>query len=178
MAKYVALLRGINVGGAHKVPMADLRRVFEQLGHRDVTTYIQSGNVVFDDGTGDPVRLVESLEAAIADEFGFEVPVVARPAAEVEIAVDANPYAGRADPSRVAIAFLSEAPSEELVASLDAVTEPPDELTALGRELHMLCPDGLGRSALAQAVSALRAAPVATTRNLRTARKLLALAAS
>lgn len=90
MARYVALLRGINVGGKRKVPMADLRTAFEALGYDDVATYIQSGNVVF--RTGDArAGLEAAIEAALDERFGFPVPVVVRSAAQLRGVVEQAP---------------------------------------------------------------------------------------
>src|SRR5712691_11788436 len=95
MTSYVALLRGINVGGRRPVPMDALRGVVESLGHGDVDTYIQSGNVVFDSPSQDARALADELEAALLAEFGFGVEVVVRSAAEMAAIANENPFLAR-----------------------------------------------------------------------------------
>ncbi len=103
MATYVGLLRGVNVGGRNKVSMADLRSLVESLGHTDVTTYIQSGNIVF---TSAKAVAAPTLEAAIKDELGLDVTVVLRTPAELAKVVKANPFA-REDLSKVHVGFMA-----------------------------------------------------------------------
>src|SRR5688572_24083746 len=94
MARYIALLRGINVGGNKKVPMAQLRELMEGLGYTDVATLLQSGNAVFTSKEKNPARVATQLEAAIAREFGFEVAVVIRTRDELAAVIQANPLPG------------------------------------------------------------------------------------
>ena len=112
MSTYVALLRGINVGGHNKIAMATLRDLHGGLGHRNVVTYIQSGNVVFD-ADEDRSDIVGSIETAIAGELGLDVATMLRTADELADAAAANPYAAHADPARVAITFLKTPPSAD-----------------------------------------------------------------
>jgi len=89
---FAALLRGINVGGQRKVPMSDLRALVEDLGHTDVATYIQSGNVVFASKVAEPTTVKAALEARIAKEFGFAVTVILRTHKELTGVLDRNPF--------------------------------------------------------------------------------------
>src|SRR5579862_7736668 len=98
MASHVALVRGINVGGKNKVPMAELREVVTSLGHTEVTTYIQSGNVLFTTAQDDTAKLASALEAAIAQAFGVKSSVVVLSRAELIAILDANPYADEPNP--------------------------------------------------------------------------------
>jgi len=172
---WVALLRGINVSGQRKVPMADLRAVHEGLGHTEVVTYIQSGNVVFD-ADADAVTLRAALEEAIADTFGFAVPVVLRTSEELRRAAAANPYpdAG-ADPQRVATTFLDVAPAADRVEEFDPDVHTPDVCVLDGREVHLFCRSGFGRTRLTNAYLERHFGVAATTRNWRTITKLLEL---
>ncbi|HZE41922.1 MAG TPA: DUF1697 domain-containing protein [Stackebrandtia sp.] len=171
MTRYVALLRGINVGGHNKVPMAELRALFAELGHAGARSYIQSGNVVFDaDEAPEPLRA--KLEAAVAERFDVANPIMLRDRGELEAIVAANPFAGRdLDPKKVTVSFLSGALSggEDLAVPEGMV----EEIVAARRELYVYYPDGLGRTRLDSAFFArrLRGAS-ATVRNWRTVEKL------
>lgn len=172
--RYVALLRGINVGGRTRVAMDDLRRLFADLGYGDVTTYIQSGNVLFDaDGPAAPVAA--AIEEGIASELGLSVTVVLRSAAELDAVVDANPFAGRVpDPSKLHVTFLAAEPA-------GTVEVPPgvaDELAVAGREVYLHCPGGYGRTKLDNGFFERGLGVPATTRTWTTVRKLRDLRAS
>lgn len=175
MTTCIALLRGINVSGRRKVSMADLRALHERLGHRDVATYIQSGNVVFDAET-DAATLTTALERAIAETFGFDVPVVVRTIDELRAAASANPYPGRgADPKRVATAFLAAAPVPERIAGFDPEAHAPDVCVLAGREVHLHCPSGFGRTKLTTTHLERQLGVAATVRNWRTLSALVEL---
>lgn len=175
MTRYAALLRGINVGGHNTVRMPELRSMVESLGHTDVVTYINSGNVVFTSGAGEAGRA--ELEAGIEDrleaELGRRITVLVRSRDELAEAVDANPFPD-AVPNRLLLAFLRTVPDEDQLAAAAAVESGADEFRLLGSTLYLHCPDGMGRSKLAAALSK----PVGdgTSRNLATVRKLVELA--
>jgi uncharacterized protein (DUF1697 family) len=187
MATHVALLRGINVGGKNKVAMADLREVVADLGHADVATYIQSGNVLFspDPGDADTSALAAELAAAIADRLGVSAPVVVLSRDELAAAIAANPFPAEPDPKRVHAVLLSGAPAAEAAGKIDAALERStakgarDELAIVGRTLYLHTPDGFGNSELAAAVLRILASPRAgvtgTARNWATTLKLLDL---
>ena len=175
MTTWIALLRGINVSGRRKVPMADLRALHEGLGHRDVVTYLQSGNVVFDAET-DAATLPTALEGAIADTFGFDVPVVVRTIDELRAAASANPYPGQgADPKHVATAFLAAAPVPERIDGFDPDAYGPDVCVLAGCEVHLHCPSGFGRTKLTTTYLERQLGVVATVRNWRTLSALVEL---
>jgi uncharacterized protein (DUF1697 family) len=110
MTTYVALLRGINVGGKNKIKMADLKACMEALGFQDVRTYIQSGNVIFRTGERSRARLIKQIEAALAETFGYDLPVVVRSAAEMQEIVAKAPRDFGSDPAsyRYDAIFLKE----------------------------------------------------------------------
>jgi uncharacterized protein (DUF1697 family) len=172
---YVALLRGINVGGKAKVAMAALRDTCASVGCEDVVTYIQSGNVVLKSRlTADKLRA--ALEAAIAREFGFNPAVMIRTAKEISAVVDRNPYAGT-DDKAVHVGFLHAVPNAATKKCLGAVDSAPEELTVVGREIYLHLPTGMGRAALpVQMERCLRPTPI-TVRNWRTVTKLVELSA-
>ena len=187
-ATHVALLRGINLGGRNKVAMADLRALVSELGHADVSTYIQSGNVLFSaTGDADPDALALAMTEAIAAKLGVTAPVVVLTRDELAEVVAANPFPDEPDPRRVHAVVLSEPPGPELTAKLDAAVAQSaakgfgDEIRVVDRTLYLHTPEGYGRSDLAAAlmriVSSPKAGTTGTARNWATMTKLLALCA-
>lgn len=177
MARYIALLRGINVGGNKKVPMAQLRELMEGLGYTDVATLLQSGNAVFTSKEKNPARVATQLEAAIAREFGFEVAVVIRTRDELAAVIQANPLPGAEEaPSRFLVTFLSGAPDPKRFEQLDPAAYLPDEFRLVGREIYARFPNGVGTSKLATVLGGTRLGVTPTARNWSTVTKLLELA--
>jgi uncharacterized protein (DUF1697 family) len=176
MAKgtYIALLRGINVGGKNILPMKDLVAIFTLAGCSDVRHYIQSGNVIFGAGAALATRIPAILAEGIEARFGFGVPVVVRSAREVADVVRGNPYLeSGADVDTLHVAFLSTPPSKKAVGELDAARSPPDSFVARGREIYLCCPNGMGRTKLTNAYFDAKLATTSTMRNWRTVLKLL-----
>ena len=184
--RYVALLRGINVGTAKQVAMADLKALLEGLGYTDVRTHLRSGQAVFTaDGaatTKAAARLASDIEQAIEQQLGMEVRVVVRTRAELAKVLKANRFATPdRDPARVFCVFLSEpVTAAALKAAIDPAAYAPEECTLApgGREIFLWLPNGMGTSKLgtvkwdrALAAKGL----VATARNWRTTTKLLEL---
>jgi uncharacterized protein (DUF1697 family) len=166
VATRIALLRGVNVGG-RKVPMAGLREVFEDLGHGNVRTYIQSGNVVFDaKGSGPSVRT--GLEKAIDRTFGLDVTVLLRTPAELAKVAKQNPYGPDAY-----VTFLDGIPDRKRVAALDPAPFAPDEFRVIGQEVYVRCPNGYGRTKINNTFFEKKLATRATTRNWKTVATLL-----
>ncbi|MCU1429002.1 MAG: hypothetical protein JWL83_3002 [Actinomycetia bacterium] len=175
MPAYVGLLRGINVGGKNKVPMAELRSIFEQLGCADVQTYIQSGNVVFTSGTS---LTNTQVEAAIAETFGLDITVVLRTASALAKVVKANPFP-HGDPRTLHVGFMTRAPSKTAVAQLESDNERflPEEFAVRGTELYLFLPNGMGQTKLPAYLDRKLKIPT-TVRNWRTVNKLAELARS
>lgn len=173
MVAYVALLRGINLGPARKVPMKELRALAERLGLADVRTYINSGNLLFasEEAAG---PLQRSLAQGIEEHFGFEVPVVVRTAEQLRQVLSEAPFSD-GSPSQVCVAFFAtDIPGE--TASKVAELATPNERYAVGRrEIHVDFAGGLARSKLAARLVALGADDAATVRNVGTIAKLVAL---
>jgi uncharacterized protein (DUF1697 family) len=171
---YVALLRGINVGGKNKLPMRDLVALFEGAGCGEVRNYIQSGNIVF--GCGAPVAkgLPAKLGREIEKRFGFSVPVILRTAKELADAVDENPFLkSGADIDKLHVGFLEAAPSKKAIDSLDPKRSPPDTFVVRGKEIYLSCPNGMGNTKLTNAYFDSRLATTSTMRNWKTVLKLL-----
>ena len=175
MATYVALLRGINVGGKNKIKMADLEALFIGLGHADVITYIQSGNVVFKSPTKTASALASAIEQRIARDLGMEVAIVLRTKAELGKVIAANPFAD-VDLARVHVTFLAGKPEAALVRALDDHKSPPDEFRIARREVYVFCPTGYGNTKLNNAFWERRLKTSATARNWKTVTKLVELA--
>ena len=187
MPTHVALLRGINVGGHNKVPMAQLRELVAGLGHAEVATYIQSGNVVFSAAEKDSAALAAALEEAIAATFGFKVRVVVLSRADLGRVAADNPYPDEPNPKLVHVVFLTAKPGPELAARVAdarrrAEQKQPDTRDTAqvkGRAIFLHTPDGFGRSELAAQIaggSRSKAGEVAgTARNWATVTKLLAM---
>jgi uncharacterized protein (DUF1697 family) len=173
---YVALLRGINLGARNKVSMQDLRALFESLGADDVTTYVQSGNVVF--RSADPAaNLAPEIQRRIQRDLGLDVKVLLRTRAQLAKVVSANPFArGKRDTSMLHVTFLDEKPERARVGALDPERFAPDELRVLGREVYLHCPNGYGRSKLSNAYFEKQLGVAATTRNWKTVTALGELA--
>jgi uncharacterized protein (DUF1697 family) len=173
---YVALLRGINVGGKTKIAMGALRDICASVGCEDVVTYIQSGNVVLKSKLAAD-KLRTALEAAIDREFGFNPAVMIRTAKEMAAVSDHNPYPD-ADDKTVHVGFLHAAPNATTKKCLAAIDCAPEELTLIGRDLYLRLPNGMGRAALPVRMErCLRPAPI-TVRNWRTVTKLVELCAT
>jgi uncharacterized protein (DUF1697 family) len=185
MASHVALLRGINVGGRNKVPMAELREVVTSLGHTGVTTYIQSGNVLFSTQDTDTAGLASALEAAITARFGVTSPVVVLSRDELARILSDNPYTGEPDPKLVHVVFLGAEPSAELLDRIRAAESAAaaaggrDTITATGKALYLHTPDGFGNSELSQVLFRIvgtgKHKLAATARNWSTSTTLLSL---
>ncbi len=176
MPVYVALLRGINVGGHHLVPMADLRATFVAYGAREVSTYIQSGNVLFASDQPE-AALVPALGGALRERFDFDIPVVIREASELAATAEAHAFAQlEVDEKLLHVVFLGAAPGEQAMSAFDAAAYEPDRLVVTGRDVHVAYPNGSGRSKLTIAVIERAFGGTATGRNWRTVRKLNELA--
>ena len=178
-ATHIALLRGINVGGHNKVLMADLRALFEALGHTDVATYVQSGNVLFTSEGADEIAITQAIAVALRDRFGSAIPVIMRTTEELGAVAARHPYAGaQPDIAKLAVVFLAAAPAPDAIAKLDRARFVPGECTLEGRHLYVHYPKGAGRSRLTLDAIERAYGTTATARNWRTVTKLLALAAA
>ncbi|MWD29272.1 DUF1697 domain-containing protein [Aquicoccus sp. SCR17] len=169
MARFVALLRGINVGGANRLPMGELRAICGRLGWRGVQSYVASGNLVFE-AEGEAGALAETLSDALAAEKGLEVQVAILPGAEIRAALEACPFAPE-DDRQVHVCFLLSDPKLDETL-LDRLRVAEEVLQLEGRRAFLHTPSGFGRSKLAARLERVVGAPL-TARNLRTLRKLV-----
>ncbi|MEV6168823.1 DUF1697 domain-containing protein [Streptomyces sp. NPDC051954] len=176
MTTYAALLRGINVGGSRKVPMAELRTLMEGLGHDAVRTYLQSGQAVFSSGHGDTESLAAELTRAIEKHFGFGVDVIVRDHAYLKTIADACPFpAADLEAKQLHVTYFSAPIDAERFAEIDRTAYLPEEFRLGDRALYLYAPNGLGRSKLAEHLSKprLNKGVIATSRNWNTVVKLV-----
>ncbi len=170
----VALLRGINVGGKNKLPMAELAAMFREAGCDDVRTYIQSGNVVFRSSPEMAGDIPSLISASIMEQFGYSIPVVTRTAGEFREIVQVNPFAETgAEANKLHVMFLADLPDRAHVEVLDPNRSPGDEFAVMGREVFLHFPNGVARSKLTNAYFDSGLSTISTSRNWRTVGKLL-----
>ncbi|MDH5559793.1 MAG: DUF1697 domain-containing protein [Deltaproteobacteria bacterium] len=178
MPKSISILRGINVAGQKKLSMTDLKALYKRLGFKNVTTYIQSGNVIFDSTDESKTELKSRIEGAILAEFGFHVPVIIRSAGEMKGVIQNCPF-GEVDMeengTKVLVTFLSSEPSPDKTAQLQSQVAPPDKLAVIGKEVYLYCPGGYGKSKLSNQFLESRLKLKATTRNWKTVHRLAEL---
>jgi uncharacterized protein (DUF1697 family) len=173
---YVALLRGINLGARNKIAMADLRELVAALGAEDVSTYVQSGNVVFRHGDS-AAKLAGAIEKRISRDLGLSVTVLLRTQAQLAKVVAGNPFArGGTEPKALHVTFLATAPDRARARELDPKRSEPDEFRIVGQEVYLHCPNGYGRSKLSNAYFEKQLGAAATTRNWKTVTTLAELA--
>jgi uncharacterized protein (DUF1697 family) len=175
--RQIALLRGVNVGGNNKVPMAHLRELMGELGYGDVRTHLQSGNAVFTAPGTPPEQAAQEIEDVLARSLGLGIRVLVRTAEELERVVSANPLPEAvAEPSRLLVTFLSAPPDPERLQELDPVDFEPDLFGFGEREIYVWCPEGVRTIKLSYAFFEKRFGDIATSRNWNTVTKLLELA--
>ncbi|MFK7749364.1 MAG: DUF1697 domain-containing protein [Kordia sp.] len=168
---YIAILRGINVSGSKKLPMAELRELLAKLGFENIQTYIQSGNVVFKSSQKDQEKIGSQIAEAIKKQYDYEVPVLVKTIAQWKTAIVNNPFTEE-DISKQAITFLASIP-EETTIDIDG---KGDQFKIVHSEVYLYCPNGFGRSKLSNNLFERKLKTQATTRNWRTIYKLLDLA--
>jgi uncharacterized protein (DUF1697 family) len=176
MTRYAAMLRGINVGGKNILPMKELATIFAKAGAREVQTYVQSGNVVFEAAASEAARFPALIEAAISKRFGFSSPVIVRSGGELAKVARSHPaHVAGADTKPLHVMFLADWPDPKRVADLDAKRSPPDTFTVKGREIYLHLPNGAARSKLTNAYFDSRLGTITTIRNWNTVLRLCAM---
>ena len=176
MGRYVALLRGINVGGNKRVAMADLRTLCGGLGFTDARTLLQSGNVVLDSRLA-ANTIASRLSEAIQQELSLDVRVVVRSASELAEVVKYDPFGAIADPRKhYSVTFLGSKPAAGALSDIDPAEYEPERFELRGRELYMWLPPGQIQSRLPKLFTEKRLGTTATNRNWNTVLKLDAMA--
>ena len=178
MKTWIALLRGVNVGGKSTLPMKELRGLLEKLGHSDVATYIQSSNCVFRSKNASASKISEGIACAIEQGFGFKPAVITLSLKELDAALKGNPFPnGEGDPKSIHLFFLAEVPPKADTAPLDALCKGDEAVILIRKVLYTYTPEGIGRSKMASNIG--RFIPVEmTARNFRTTGKISELAHS
>lgn len=175
MKTWIALFRGINVGGKNIVPMKDLKTALEKEGLQAVRTYIQSGNVIFEAG-GTQTALAESINKAFVSQFDFSPDVMLLSALQFEKAVKNNPYADPSnDPKSVHLFFMPHLPKNPDIETMNGIKTATEDFQILANVFYMFAPDGIGRSKLAAKAEKLLGVS-ATARNWRSVTKIMELA--
>jgi len=172
--KYLALLRGINVGGKNRLPMKDLVQMFEAAGCTDVQTYIQSGNVVFRVSPSKVGKLPGIVGKSIEEKFGYRIPIVIRTPSQLREVLANNPFLRKgASEECVHVLFLADTPEVESVSGLDPARSAPDAFAVCGSEIYLHLPNGAADTKLTNAYFDSRLKTICTGRNWRTTLKLL-----
>ena len=168
---HVALLRGINVGGKNKVAMAVLREAFEKAGGKNVRTYIQSGNVVFDASSTVAKSIAPTIERELRERLGVRSPVITRSASEMLTAYENNPF--DEDEKSLSVGFCADKISPKAAAGLDPDRSPGDSFRVRGQEIYLHLPNGVARTKLTNAWFDAQLGTTTTFRNWRTVGKLV-----
>jgi len=174
---YISMLRGINVGGK-TIKMADLKVLYEFLGFSDVTTYVQSGNLIFKTKKENTAAVVGSIERAIVEQLGLKVTVIVRQPVEMALIIKKNPFVGRraVDENKLHVTFLQEKPASALVEALiPLASTSKDEYRVEGKEVYLHCPKSYGETLLSNKFFEKNLKVAATTRNWRTVNVLYSM---
>lgn len=173
----IALLRAVNLGGYNMIKMDALRALCESLGHCDVQTYVQSGNIVFRTKERDAAKVARKIEDVIEKKHGFRPDVIVRSTAQMCEVVAKNPFSGRKgiEPAKLAVTFLAKEPASEVQDAVRKIKPDVEELFLIGRELYIYFPDGQGRSKLVPVLARVLKNS-GTARNWNTVMKLLEMA--
>ncbi len=171
--QYLALLRGINVGGKNKLPMKDLAELFVAAGCSNVRTFIQSGNVIFHSTSSVARELANLITRRIEERAGYRIPVVLRTAQELGEAIRGNPFIAAGVPEKTLhVYFLASLPSVRDVSALDPDRSLPDTFVVRGREIYVQLPNGMARTKLTNAYFDSRLSTTSTARNWNTVLQL------
>lgn len=178
MQKYIAILRGINVGGHRKILMKDLRDLFQKMKFKNVLTYIQSGNVIFefDDNISIP-DIENQITNSIKTKYGFDVPVIVRKSNDLVEILNANPFikSDDFDIDRLALTFLGETPDKHKVNLVEEIDFSPDKFIIIGNNAFVYCSGKYSDSKITNQFFENKLKIKATTRNWKTVKKLCEL---
>lgn len=175
MKTYISILRGINVSGSNLLKMDLLREMCKDLGFRNVNTYIQSGNVVFQYDESPMEELEQLISTEILKRSGMNVPVLVREYSELKSISEQNPFLqeNKADISALYITFLSSYPADRLLQRLKNSSYLPEEFVISGRTVYLYCPNGYGKARLSNSFFENKLKVKATTRNMNTLSELI-----
>lgn len=180
MEKYIAILRGINVSGSKMIKMDDLKLSMKELNFQNIETYIQSGNLVFENAKMEQQKLALLITDIIRKNFGFNVPVIVKSADELIAVSNHNPFTIKRNESidKLHVTFFQEEPEKELKDKLVGIKSDDDEFILIGNVVYLFCPNGYGRTKLTNNFFEEKLKISATTRNWKTVIKLAEMADS
>jgi uncharacterized protein (DUF1697 family) len=178
MITYISMLRGVNVGGQKSIKMEELVALYESLGFNNVTTYVQSGNVIFNAPEGDSKVFSTMIEQKIKQVYDFPVAVMLRIMPELQRIVNNNPFLKEKgiDTDKLYVTFLSLAPAAFAMSQVQDMHDKLDKFVAINREIYLYCPDGYGRTKYSNNFFERKLGVTATTRNWKTVNTLLEIA--
>jgi len=172
MKTFLSILRGINVGGQKKVPMAELKILYEELNFKNVKTFIQSGNVIFQ--TKNAKDLSKRIEQKILNTYHFNVPVIIRTTEEMQNIINENQFhkEGNININKLHVTFLADYPAQARIDEIVKSNFEPDRFYIAGKEVYLYCPDGYGSTKLTTNFFESRLKVIASTRNWKTTNEL------
>jgi uncharacterized protein (DUF1697 family) len=178
MTTYISLLRGINVSGQRMIKMEALKQMYSELNFENIQTYIQSGNVIFQNRNSKTRGLEKLITEKILSTFGFEVPVLVKELSEIRDVLRNNPFVKerKKDINRLYVTFLSEEPSKENIDKIQGRKYASDEFVIRDKIIYLFCPDGYGKTKLSNTFFENNLKVAATTRNWKTINKLALMA--
>lgn len=177
MTTYISILRGINVSGKNLIKMDALRTLMMELKFQNVQTYIQSGNIIFENKSTPTETLSKKISTAIEKQFGFSVPVLTLTVDELKQTISKNPFITdkKKDISCMHVTFLNELPSIELFNKIETEKYLPDEIRQINKSIYLYCPNGYGKTKLHNTFLENKLKVSATTRNWKTCNELINL---
>ena len=175
MTTYIALLRGINVSGQKKIKMVELKSHLGELHFRNISTYVQSGNVLFEYEKTDTADLARQVQEKIKEKYGFEVVVFIKTLEDLEVVLENNPFRDE-DLTRLYVTFLSQEPDPALLQTLNTIDHHPEEFVLQGKDVYFFSPHGYGKAKMNNNFFENKLKVAATTRNWKTVNKLVELA--
>lgn len=178
MTTYISILRGINVSGQKLIKMEALRKSYENLGFRSVTTYVQSGNVIFTLNKAEPDELAQTIIRQIEKDFGFVVPVIVLTIDSLKRIIDGNPFLKDSNKEKafLHVTFLSSEPQKIDFNTIEEKKQCGEEIFFANSSVYLYCPNGYGKTKLTNNFLETKLKTGATTRNWRTINELLKIA--
>ena len=178
MTTFVSILRGINVSGHNLIPMDALREMYKNLGFGNITTYVQSGNVVFTSMSTDPEKLEKEITLQLKNDFGFDVPVIVLTINKLQQIIDGNPFSKDSSKEQafLHVTFLSSKPDMQPVKAIEEKKLKGEEIAVAEHAVYLYCPNGYGNTKLSNTFLETKLKVGATTRNWKTTNKLLEIA--
>lgn len=177
MSTYIAFLRGINVSGYNKIKMTELKQLFIELGYRNVTSYIQSGNMIFDSNINEQFVIEQEIKNGITQVFGYSVNVLVLSKEKLEDVFKSNPFIQKTniDNSKLHVTLLNDEPFSEGIKQIKELSANQDTFEIIDKCIYIYCPNGYGNTKLTNNLFERKLKSSATTRNWNTISKLMEL---